>query len=63
MYVTGENLLRPVSEQSVVYLTKQDRSLSSEIHMMNFKVDDLSEFSKYAQKKFVMEPNGFRTHS
>lgn len=31
--------------------------------MMNFRVDDLSEFSKYAQDKHVMKPNGFRTHS
>jgi len=31
--------------------------------MMNFKVDDLGEFSKYAQDKHEIKPNGYRTHS
>ena len=63
VYVTGENQQQTASEQSVVYLSKQDKELSQEIYMMNFRVDDLSEFSKYAQDKLEMKPNGFRTHS
>lgn len=31
--------------------------------MMNFKVDDLGEFYKYAQDKHEIKPNGYRTHS